>query len=457
MTTVIVTQDKLAHDARGSNGMGTILSDEIGKSMAYKGDVYVGVGNASVFLAIMYFVIHGKPHPRWRIDGSGMVIISRHDGTTEMLTLKCPEKGQPFLDFAPVVQYPVAAGSGSSWAMAALDHGKDAHDAVEYAMSRDSCSGGIITVLDRFRKEPIEDYNLEWINGGNMKTLLEINGEEQSGHSMEDFLTTGVFQENMLFNLNPITLGFRMHPAKMAARINQEAKSILRPFQALKENWGFQVSGDVSSLHRYANTKNFTDWLYLEFYKPAGLQVELVPYLKALLASVKQYDGLRKDVLDPMTRYVNRCIGEPTYLLKVDRAMDGLVLDPSDYGTKLEGMIDRDDSRHRCKVDDLVRNNAEWTDVQNLYNELLKAFKRLDATKVLQDSERLAMAVIELAEQVEKLGDVDSIVGSANYKALIKKVEIIAYAVDGVGVLGYLIQQLETALRHNADLMKDAN
>lgn len=39
-------------------------------------------------------------------------------------------------------------GSGSSFALAALDHGKNARQAVEYAMTRDCCTGGKVHVYD---------------------------------------------------------------------------------------------------------------------------------------------------------------------------------------------------------------------------------------------------------------------------------------------------------------------
>lgn len=40
------------------------------------------------------------------------------------------------------------AGSGSDWALAALDFGKTAKEAVEYAITKDFCSGGKVHVYD---------------------------------------------------------------------------------------------------------------------------------------------------------------------------------------------------------------------------------------------------------------------------------------------------------------------
>jgi len=47
-----------------------------------------------------------------------------------------------------ILDHNFTAGSGDMWALAALDHGKTAKEAVEYAMSRDIYSGGKVHVYD---------------------------------------------------------------------------------------------------------------------------------------------------------------------------------------------------------------------------------------------------------------------------------------------------------------------
>ena len=47
-----------------------------------------------------------------------------------------------------IMDHDQALGSGSSWALAALDHGKTAKEAIEYAMTRDIYSGGKVHVYD---------------------------------------------------------------------------------------------------------------------------------------------------------------------------------------------------------------------------------------------------------------------------------------------------------------------
>lgn len=47
-----------------------------------------------------------------------------------------------------IIDHNYAQGSGDKWALSALDHGKTAKEAVEYAMTRDVYSGGKVHVYD---------------------------------------------------------------------------------------------------------------------------------------------------------------------------------------------------------------------------------------------------------------------------------------------------------------------
>ncbi|MCK5886915.1 MAG: hypothetical protein KAG70_10535, partial [Alcanivorax sp.] len=58
---------------------------------------------------------------------------------------------------AAEIDYDDNMGSGGLFAMAALDHGKSVREAVEYAITRDSGSGGKITVFDVERMEFCDD------------------------------------------------------------------------------------------------------------------------------------------------------------------------------------------------------------------------------------------------------------------------------------------------------------
>lgn len=73
------------------------------------------------------------------------VVILRGDGLYEAFA----ESESP-LSTPTKVRYPYAWGTGAPWAIAALDHGKDAKEAVEYAATRDIFTGG-----------PVQHYSLD--------------------------------------------------------------------------------------------------------------------------------------------------------------------------------------------------------------------------------------------------------------------------------------------------------
>ena len=50
--------------------------------------------------------------------------------------------------FKSEINYNDAFGSGFRFALAAMDHGKSAKEAIEYAMTRDIYTGGNIQVID---------------------------------------------------------------------------------------------------------------------------------------------------------------------------------------------------------------------------------------------------------------------------------------------------------------------
>lgn len=46
------------------------------------------------------------------------------------------------------VEFDIAWGSGEEFALAAMDFGNSAEEAVKYAMTRDTCTGGKVHVYD---------------------------------------------------------------------------------------------------------------------------------------------------------------------------------------------------------------------------------------------------------------------------------------------------------------------
>ncbi len=73
------------------------------------------------------------------VDASGLLVTD--DGIFEVGVMDCAI-------YYTKSYYSYGMGSGGYWALAALDHGKTAAKAVEYASTRDSCTGGKISVYD---------------------------------------------------------------------------------------------------------------------------------------------------------------------------------------------------------------------------------------------------------------------------------------------------------------------
>lgn len=53
-------------------------------------------------------------------------------------------------------ELPTASGSGRQWAMAMMDIGKTPGEAIAYAETRDTCTGGVITELELHVKPKLE-------------------------------------------------------------------------------------------------------------------------------------------------------------------------------------------------------------------------------------------------------------------------------------------------------------
>lgn len=96
-----------------------------------------------------------KPHVS-RVE----MIIAGPDGVFEMFNklVRIPVKG------------PVAYGTGWKWALAAIDHGKSAVEAVEYAMTRDHDSGGKVQSVEPALKAEVAFETLMHVVEGESAT-----------------------------------------------------------------------------------------------------------------------------------------------------------------------------------------------------------------------------------------------------------------------------------------------
>lgn len=125
---------EIAVDSRQTMGS-FIATDKANKIMKTdKGIFFLAGGVADCeFLANNYPEISNEESSAYGIaviDGD-VFWLSNHNGKAD--TVKCT--------------HDMTAGSGEAYAQAALDFGCNARDAVEYAMTRDNCTGGKVRVF----------------------------------------------------------------------------------------------------------------------------------------------------------------------------------------------------------------------------------------------------------------------------------------------------------------------
>lgn len=134
----------IAADGRATLGDGTIINEEEVKIVtASNGDVLAMSGD----LPLIEVVVASWPHFT-EDDLQGVVgqevrgiIYSAEDD--EFISYVLSTNGDMF-NSQWTLTYNYAVGSGGTWAMAAMDMGESAYNAVAYAMTRDSATGGRI-------------------------------------------------------------------------------------------------------------------------------------------------------------------------------------------------------------------------------------------------------------------------------------------------------------------------
>ena len=141
MTTIATDGHSMAGDGRISEG-DRISCDDYQKVRKLKDGRIVGFsGNAYNWDAFADWLVQGGDLPKVD-DQFGCIVL-----TPEVQILTYDEHGRTFVETAPY-----ACGSGSSYAIAAMDLGCSPEEAVEAACKRDLFSGGKITVISRPRK-----------------------------------------------------------------------------------------------------------------------------------------------------------------------------------------------------------------------------------------------------------------------------------------------------------------
>lgn len=149
MTTIAYDGRYIACDGRSSIG-GVVSSDSTDKSYIVGDSVFFLCGSVEFCIKFSEYFVEGMECSIPGINSGGFLF---KDDVIYLVFVdeetKRYRKDRIRMDYW-------ADGSGRDWAIAAMDHGKDAIDAVKYAMTRDTGSGGKITCYDTKTKKFIK-------------------------------------------------------------------------------------------------------------------------------------------------------------------------------------------------------------------------------------------------------------------------------------------------------------
>lgn len=146
MTTIAYDGRYIAADGRETYG-NMICEDFVDKSIVTSSGIFFLAGGASDCIKFSKsFIVDQKTD----IDDDTIGFLFKEDacfmvGISDGVFWDYDQTGKPF-----------SVGSGSQFAIAAIDHGKSAVDAVRYAITRDCKSGGKITCFDTKTKKFIK-------------------------------------------------------------------------------------------------------------------------------------------------------------------------------------------------------------------------------------------------------------------------------------------------------------
>lgn len=140
MTTIVYDHKNktIAWDSRRTQS-GKIISDTIQKNKERNGYSFWLAGDVSSFNKVIDAFFAGGCEEKYDVDG----LVLTDSGAVVCIGF-CEQAGYWDLE----LDHSDAFGSGCDWALAALDHGKTAKEAVEYAKTRDCYTGGEVHVLE---------------------------------------------------------------------------------------------------------------------------------------------------------------------------------------------------------------------------------------------------------------------------------------------------------------------
>lgn len=132
MTTIAYRDGVIAVDGRRTEN-DLIVTDTAIKSYTYKDHFFVLCGDCSDMEGLMHAVVHDASDKRFEAGG---LMVDPNGTLWTVGGEDTPWKARHDPDV------PWACGSGRDFAIAAMDHGKSAKQAVKYAMTRNVYTGG---------------------------------------------------------------------------------------------------------------------------------------------------------------------------------------------------------------------------------------------------------------------------------------------------------------------------
>jgi len=138
MTTIAYKDGIIAYDSRMTSG-DFIMSDEADKKIETDDNVFFLSGATDEFQSFID-CYEGRSQPLWELNVSAFV-VSKKDKIAYCSGVDQIEKVGVIV-YKNEIKFNRAIGSGWKLAFAAMDFGRTAKEAVEYAMTRDSGTGG---------------------------------------------------------------------------------------------------------------------------------------------------------------------------------------------------------------------------------------------------------------------------------------------------------------------------
>ena len=140
MTTLVYDHinNIVAYDSRHIKDEGIIISDTLDKLKTIDNHRFLGCGKIGDINLLIHAYLNQDPPDTdnlkailWSLEQGRVRRIGFCDGTLWVNTM----------------DYSATDGSGADFALSALDHGKSAVEAVEYAMTRDPFTGGKVNAI----------------------------------------------------------------------------------------------------------------------------------------------------------------------------------------------------------------------------------------------------------------------------------------------------------------------